>query len=167
MRRFHIATLPLLLLALLAAPLPAPAAGTCATEVLAAATGGAAIPWYSAGCYRRAARLVTPDVRAYSDAPQLITAAARRDRLRRLRVTVAKKAPASRLSIRFSPAVGSIRVSVFARKHGRFVLAGLGTLTGTNGTLRARLGSATRIRVSAGYVGSGDKPVAVLLTLTR
>ena len=167
MRRRLITLLPLALLALLVAPLSASAAGTCATDVVTAAAKGTPIPWYSAGCYRRATKLLTPDLRAYSDAGSLITTAARRDRLRKLRLAVAKRAPASKLSIRFSPAVGSIRVSVFAKKNGRFVLAALGTLKGASGTLRAKLGKATRIRVSAGYVGSGDKPVTVSLTLTR
>ena len=56
---------------------------------------------------------------------------------------------------------------MFARKNGRFVLAALGTLQGSSGTLKAKLGKATRIRVSAGYVGSGDTPVTVTTTLKR
>ena len=56
---------------------------------------------------------------------------------------------------------------MFAKKNGRFVLAALGTMKGASGTIKAKLGKATRIRVSAGYVGSGDTPVTVSLTLTR
>ena len=87
--------------------------------------------------------------------------------LLRLHLTVTRRAPKSVVTIGFSPAVGAIRVSVFARRNGRFVLAALGTLQGSAGTLRAKLGKATRIRVSAGYVGSGDTPVTVTTTLKR
>ncbi len=69
--------------------------------------------------------------------------------------------------MRFSPSVGSIRVAIFARRNGRFVVAAIGTLRGTGGTLRARLGTATRVRVSASYVGAGDRPVTVSTTLRR
>lgn len=159
--------LPLAALALLVTPLSASAAGNCGTEVLVTAAKGASIPWYSPGCYTRATKLLTPDLKNYSEAPAAISAAARRDRLHKLRLLISKKAPRSRISIAFSPAVGTIRVSVFAKKNGRFVLAALGTMKGAKGTIKAKLGKATRIRVSAGYVGSGDTPVTVSLTLTR
>ena len=97
----------------------------------------------------------------------MIAAAKRRDILRKLRIAVARKAPGSRVSVKFSPAVGSIRVSVFAKRNGRFVVAAIGTLQGAGGTLKARLGKAKRIRVSAGYVGAGDRPVTVTTTLKR
>jgi hypothetical protein len=165
--RTRLVLLPLVVLALLAAPLPASAAGNCGTEVITSVLKGSLTAWYSPGCYSRATKLLTPDLRNYSDAGDVISTAARRDRLRKLKLAVAKKAPNSRISIRFTPAVGTIRVSVFAKRNGRFVLAALGSMKGTSGTLKAKLGKATRIRVSAGYVGSGDKPVTVSLTLTR
>ena len=40
-------------------------------------------------------------------------------------------------------------------------------MRGTGGTLKARLGKATHIRVSASYVGAGDKPITVSTTLKR
>ncbi|MEO9174078.1 MAG: hypothetical protein ABI317_01105, partial [Gaiellales bacterium] len=84
-----------------------------------------------------------------------------------LHIAVAKKAPRRVVRITFSPAVGSIRTSIFAKRNGRFVVAAIGTLHGKGGTLKAKLGKATRIRVSAGYVGSGDTPVTVSITLKR
>ena len=93
--------------------------------------------------------------------------ARRRDVLHRLRIAVAKTAPGSKVKLTFRPSVGSIRVSIFAKKHGRFVVSAIGTMRGAGGTLRARLGKATRIRVSAGYVGAGDRPVTVSTTLKR
>jgi hypothetical protein len=154
---------------LLALPLSSAAAGTstCGTEIVTTAVQTSLANWYSPGCYAQAAKLVTPDMRAYSDVPAVIATAARRDRLRKLHITVAKKAPRSVVRIAFSPAVGTIRVSVFARKSGRFVVAAIGTLHGAGGTMKAKLGKATRIRGSAGYVGSGDTPVTVALTLKR
>jgi hypothetical protein len=165
--RTRLAFLPLLALALFATPIQASAAGTCGTEVLTTVLKGSSVAWYSPGCYTRATKLMTPDIKAYSDAGAVITTAARRDRLRKLKLAVAKKAPNSKLAIRFTPAVGTIRVSVFAKKNGRFVLAALTTMKGAGGTVKAKLGKATRIRVSAGYVGSGDKPLTVSLTLKR
>jgi hypothetical protein len=162
--------LPLLAvaLALLALPVSSTAAtSTCGTEIVTAAVTSSVTSWYSPGCYKQAARLVTPDMRAYSDVPAVVSAAAHRDLLRKLHITVAKKAPGSVVRIAFSPSVGTIRVSVFARKNGRFVAAAIGMLRGSGGTLKAKLGKATRIRVSAGYVGSGDTPVTVSLTLKR
>jgi hypothetical protein len=145
----------------------AAATSTCGTEIVTTAVQASVTSWYSPGCYAKAAKLVTPDMRAYSDVPAVISAAAHRDKLRKLHITVAKKAPRSVVRIAFSPAVGTIRVSIFARKSGRFVVAAIGTLHGAGGTLKAKLGKATRIRVSAGYVGSGDTPVTVTLTLKR
>jgi hypothetical protein len=46
-------------------------------------------------------------------------------------------------------------------------VAAVGTLRGARGTLRAKLGKATRIRVSVSYIGAGDKPVTVFKTLRR
>jgi hypothetical protein len=153
---------------LFALVVPVSASASCASEIVSAAAVKGSIPsWYSPGCYKRATRLLGSDLRDYSDVPDMIAAARRRDVLRRLRIAVAKKAPSSRVSIRFTPAVGSIRVSIFAKKNGRFVVAAIGTLRGAGGTLKARLGKATRIRVSAGYVGAGDKPITVSTTLRR
>jgi hypothetical protein len=147
--------------------IPASASANCSADIVSLATRGSVAAWYSPGCYTHALKLVTPEQRAYSDIPGLITLASRRDVLQRLRLTVAKRAPKSVVTIKFSLAVGAIRVSVFARKNGRFVLAALGTLQGPGGTLKARLGKATRIRVSAGYVGSGDTPVTATTTIKR
>jgi hypothetical protein len=155
-------------LVLLALPVSSPAGtSTCGTEIVTAAVESSVTSWYSPGCYRQAAKLVTPDMRAYSDVPAVVAAAAHRDLLRKLHIGVAKKAPGSVVRLAFSPSVGTIRVSVFARKNGRFVVAAIGTLHGAGGTLKAKLGKATRIRVSAGYVGSGDTPITVSLTLKR
>jgi hypothetical protein len=71
------------------------------------------------------------------------------------------------VKVTFTPAVGTIRVAVFAKKKGRFVAAAIATMKGRGGTLKARLGTATRIRVSTGYVGSGDKPIVVSTTVKR
>jgi hypothetical protein len=147
--------------------LPVSASAGCASEIVAAATKGGIAGWYSPGCYKGTSRLLGSDLRDYSDVPDLIAAARRRDVLRRLRIAVARKAPGGRISVTFTPAVGSIRVSVFARRSGRFVLAAIGTLRGAGGTLGARLGQARRIRVSARYVGAGDRPVTVSTTLRR
>jgi hypothetical protein len=147
--------------------IPATASASCSADIVSLATRGSVSAWYSPGCYTHALKLVGPDERSYSDIPSLITLASRRDLLQRLRLTVAKRAPKSVVTIKFSLAVGAMRVSVFARKNGRFVLAALGTLQGPGGTLKARLGTATRIRVSAGYVGSGDTPVTVTTTIKR
>jgi hypothetical protein len=153
---------------LLALVLPASAAASCSSEIVTvAATKGAIASWYSPGCYSRAQKLLGSDLRDYSDVPDLIAGAKRRDILRRLRIAIARKAPGGKLSVRFAPAVGSIRVSVFARRNGRFVVAAIGTLRGAGGTLKVRLGKATRIRVSASYVGAGDKPVTVSTILKR
>jgi hypothetical protein len=165
-------TRPRLLLAavslLAALALPASASASCASEVVTAAAVNGSIPsWYSPGCYRRASKLLGSDLRDYSDVPDLISAARRRDTLRRLRIAIARTAPRGKVAIRFTPAVGSIRVAIFARRNGRFVVAAIGTLRGAGGTLRAKLGKARRIRVSAGYVGAGDRPVTVSTTLRR
>ena len=153
--------------ALLALILPVSASAGCATDVVVAATSGRIASWYSPGCYTHATRLLGSDLRDYSDVPDLIDAARRRDILRRLRIAVARRAPGGRVRVQFTPAVGAIRVAVFAKRNGRFVVAAIGTLRGAGGTLRARLGRATRIRVSAGYVGAGDRPVTVTATLRR
>ena len=71
------------------------------------------------------------------------------------------------MTITFSPAVGSIRVSVFAGGADASWSPRSARCPGLAGTLKAKLGKATRIRVSAGYVGSGDKPVTVTTTLKR
>jgi hypothetical protein len=148
--------------------LPVSAFASCSTDIVTvAATKGSIAPWYSPGCYTRATKLLTSDLKAYSDVPSVINAAKRRDVLRKLKIAVAKKAPSSRVKVTFSPIVGSIRVSIFAKRSGRFVVAAIGTLGGSGGTLKAKLGKATRIRVSAGYVGSGDKPITVSTTLAR
>jgi hypothetical protein len=152
---------------LLALAVPVSASASCSSDIVSLATRGSVPAWYSPGCYKRAVKLVGPDMSAYSDVPSVIALANRRDVLLRLHLTVARRAPKSVVTISFSPAVGAIRVSVFARKNGRFVLAALGTLQGSGGTLKAKLGKATRIRVSAGYVGSGDTPVTVTTTLKR
>ena len=172
MRRARLS--PLLAGALLLLALPgASSAGTstCGTEIVTAAAETSVVNWYSPGCYRQAAKLVTPDMRAYSDIPTVISTAARRDLLRPLRITVAKKAPGGKVKIAFSPTVGSIRVSVFVRtggKGGRFVVAAVGTLRGAGGTLKSKkIGKGARIRVSAGYLGSGDTPRTLTLTLAR
>jgi hypothetical protein len=99
--------------------------------------------------------------------PDLIAASRRRDALSRLRIAVARRAPSGKVRVTFTPAVGSIRVSVFAKKHGRFVVAAIGTMSGSGGTIKARLGKARRIRVSASYLGAGDRPVTVSTTLKR
>jgi hypothetical protein len=154
--------------ALLALAVPASASASCATDIVAvAATKGSIPSWYSPGCYSRANKLLGSDLRDYSDVPDLIAAAKRRDTLRKLRIAVAKRAPGSKVKVTFSPAVGSIRVSVFAKRNGRFVVAAIGTMRGAGGTLRAKLGKATRIRVSASYLGAGDKPITVSTTLRR
>jgi hypothetical protein len=152
---------------LIALVLPVSAAASCPSEIVVAATKGSIVSWYSPGCYMRAAKLLGSDLRDYSDVPDLIAAAKRRDILRKLRIAVAHRAPGGRVDVKFTPAVGSIRVSVFARRNGRFVVAAIGTLRGAGGTLRARLGKAKRIRVSAGYVGAGDRPITVSTTLKR
>ncbi len=152
---------------LLALALPVSASASCSSDIVSQAGDGSVPGWYSPGCYKRALKLVGPDMSAYSDVPSVIALASRRDVLLRLRLTVARRAPRGIVIIGFSPAVGAIRVSVFARKNGRFVLAALGTLQGSGGTFKAKLGKATRIRVSAGYVGSGDTPVTVTTTLKR
>jgi hypothetical protein len=154
--------------ALAALAVPVTASASCSTEIVSAAATRGSIPgWYSPGCYRRASKLLGSDLRDYSDVPEMIAAARRRDILRKLRIAVVKRAPAGKVSIRFTPAVGSIRVSIFAKRNGRFVVAAIGTLRGAGGTLKARLGNATRIRVSASYVGAGDRPVTVSTTLRR
>jgi hypothetical protein len=154
--------------ALLALAVPAAASASCATDIVAVAATKDSIPsWYSPGCYLRATKLLGSDLRDYSDVPDLIAAAKRRDTLRKLKVAVAKRAPGSKVKVTFSPAVGSIRVSVFAKRSGRFVVAAIGTMRGAGGTLKAKLGKASRIRVSASYVGAGDKPITVSLTLKR
>jgi hypothetical protein len=153
---------------LVALAAPVSASASCSTEIVTAAAVKGSIPgWYSPGCYSRASRLLGSDLRDYSDVPDMIAAARRRDILRKLRIAVARKAPSGKVTIRFTPAVGSIRVSIFAKRNGRFVVAAIGTLRGAGGTLRARLGKATRIRVSASYVGAGDRPVTVSTTLRR
>ena len=152
---------------LLALVLPVSASASCGDDVVAAATKGSIPTWYSPGCYTRASKLLGSDLRDYSDVPDLIAAARRRDALIRLRIAVARRAPAGRVRVTFTPAVGSIRVSVFAKKHGRFVVAAIATLSGSGGTIRARLGKARRIRVSASYAGAGDKPITVSTTLKR
>jgi hypothetical protein len=159
--------LTLLASALVLLAIPVSASASCGNDVLQSAAKSSLTLWYSPGCYKQATRLLTPDLRQYSDAPDEINAAARRDRLRKLKVSVAKTAPGGKVKISFSPAVGAIRVSVFAKKNGRFVASAIGTLQSKGGTLKARLGKATRIRVSAGYPGSGDKPFTVSLTLKR
>jgi hypothetical protein len=167
MRRTRL--VPLLVGAVVLALPASSAAGTstCGTEIVTTALQTSLTSWYSPGCYVQAAKLETPDMRAYSDVPAIISTAAHRDRLRKLHITVAKKAPRSVVRITFSPPVGTMRVSIFARKNGRFVVAAIGALHGAGGTLKAKLGKATRIRVSAGYVGSGDTPGTVALTLKR
>jgi hypothetical protein len=153
---------------LLALGLPVSASASCANDIVTvAAAKGAIVSWYSPGCYQRANKLLGSDLRDYSDVPDLIAAAKRRDTLRKLQVAVAKRAPGSKVKVTFTPAVGSIRVSVFAKKNGRFVVAAIGTLQGAGGTLKAKLGKATRIRVSASYAGAGDRPITVSLTLKR
>jgi hypothetical protein len=152
---------------LVALLLPVSASASCPSEIVVAATKGSIASWYSPGCYMRATKLLGSDLRGYSDVRDVITAAKRRDILRKLRIAVAHRAPGGKVSVRFAPAVGSIRVSVFARRNGRFVVAASGTLRGAGGTLRARLGKAKRIRVSAGYVGAGDRPITVSATLKR
>jgi hypothetical protein len=153
---------------LVALAVPVTASASCSTEIVSTAVTKGSIPgWYSPGCYRRASKQLGSDLRDYSDVPELIAAARRRDILRRLRIAVARKAPAGKVSIRFTPAVGSIRVAVFAKRNGRFVVGAIGTLRGAGGTLKARLGRATRIRVSASYVGAGDRPVTVSTKLRR
>jgi len=152
---------------LFALVLPVSASASCADDVVLAATKGSISSWYSPGCYARASRLLGSDLRDYSDVPDLIAAARRRDALRRLRIAVGARAPGGKVAITFTPSVDSVRVSVFAKRNGRFVVAAIGTLHGTGGSLQARLGKATRIRVSAGYVGMGDRPVTVSSTLTR
>jgi hypothetical protein len=153
---------------LAALAVPVTASASCSTEIVSTAVTKGSIPgWYSPGCYRRASKQLGSDLCDYSDVPELIAAARRRDILRRLRIAVARRASAGKVSIRFTPAVGSIRVSIFARRSGRFVVAAIGTLRGAGGTLEARLGKATRIRVSASYVGAGDRPVTVSTTLKR
>jgi hypothetical protein len=153
---------------LAALAVPVTASASCSTEIVSTAVTKGSIPgWYSPGCYRRASKQLGSDLRDYSDVPELIAAARRRDILRRLRIAVARKAPAGKVSIRFTPAVGSIRVAVFAKRNGRFVVGAIGTLRGAGGTLKARLGRATRIRVSASYVGAGDRPVTVSTKLRR
>jgi hypothetical protein len=153
---------------LLALVLPVSASASCAQDIVSvAATTGSIASWYSPGCYTHATRLLGSDLRDYSDVPDLIAAAKRRDSLRKLRIAVARRAPGGKVRVKFTPAVGSIRVSVFARRNGRFVVAAIGTLRRAGGTLRARLGKATRIRVSARYVGAGDRPITVSTTLRR
>jgi len=152
---------------LLALVLPVSASASCADDVVAAAGKGSIASWYSPGCYSRATRLLGSDLGAYSDVPDLIAAARRRDTLRRLRIAIARRAPSSKVRVTFTPAVGSIRVAVFAKKHGRFVVAAIGTMQGGGGTIKARLGKAKRIRVSASYVGAGDRPITVSTTLRR
>jgi hypothetical protein len=152
---------------LLALAVPAYASASCSSDIVSQATSGSVLGWYSPGCYKRALKLVGPDQRGYTDIPGLIALASRRDILLRLHMAVATRAPNGVVSIQLAPTVGAIRVSVFARKNGRFVLAALGTLQGSGGTLKAKLGKATKIRVSAGYVGSGDTPVTVTTTLKR
>jgi hypothetical protein len=153
---------------LLTLALPVSASASCATDIVTVAVKQGSVPsWYSPGCYKRAVKLLGSDLRDYSNVPDLISAAKRRDTLRKLKIGVAKTAPGQKVKVTFSPAVGSIRVSVFARKHGRFVVAAISTLRGAGGTLKAKLGKATRIRVSASYVGAGDKPVTVSTTLQR
>jgi hypothetical protein len=159
--------LTLLASALVLLAVPVSASASCGNDVLQAAARSSLTLWYSPGCYKQATKLLTPDLRQYSDAPDEINTAARRDRTRKLKVAVAKTAPGGKVKVGFSPAVGTIRVSVFAKKNGRFVVAAIGTLRGTGGTLKAKLGKATRIRVSAGYPGSGDTPITVSLTLKR
>jgi hypothetical protein len=154
--------------ALLALALPVSASASCSTDIVSvAATKGSIPSWYSPGCYKRATKLLGSDLRDYSDVPEVIAAAKRRDTLAKLRIAIAKRAPGSKVKITFKPAVGSIRVSIFARKNGRFVVAAIGTMRGAGGTLKAKLGKATRIRVSASYVGAGDKPITVSTTLKR
>jgi hypothetical protein len=152
---------------LLALGLPISASASCADDVVGAATKGSIPGWYSPGCYSRASNELGSDLRDYSDVPDLIAAARRRDALRRLRIAVARRAPSGKVRVTFTPAVGSIRVSVFAKKHGRFVVAAIGTMSGSGGTIKARLGKARRIRVSASYLGAGDRPVTVSTTLKR
>jgi hypothetical protein len=152
---------------LLALVVPVSASASCADDVVLAATKGSIASWYSPGCYARASKLLGSDLRDYSDVPDLIAAARRRDALRRLRIAVGARAPGGKVAIAFTPSVGSVRVAVFAKRNGRFVVAAIGTLRGSGGTLHARLGKATRIRVSAGYVGMGDRPVTVSSTLKR
>ena len=168
----RLATLLAGALVLLALPVSSPAGtSTCGTEIVTAAATTSLVNWYSPGCYAQAARLVTPDMRTYSDIPTLISAAGHRDLLRPLQIAVAKKAPGGKVHITFTPTVGSIRVSVFVRtggKGGRFVVAAVGTLRGAGGVLKSKkVGKGARIRVSAGYVGSGDTPRTVTLTLAR
>jgi hypothetical protein len=153
---------------LVALAVPVSASASCASEIVTSAAVKGSLPsWYSPGCYTRANKLLGSDLRDYSDVPDMIAAARRRDVLRKLKIAVAKTAPGSKVKITFKPAVGSIRVSIFAKKHGRFVVSAIATMRGAGGTLRAKLGKATRIRVSAGYVGAGDRPVTVSTTLKR
>jgi hypothetical protein len=152
---------------LLALVLPVSASASCANDIVAVAVKGSIPSWYSPGCYLRANKLLGSDLRDYSDVPDLIAAAKRRDTLRKLKIAVAKRAPGSKVKVAFTPAVGSIRVSIFARKNGRFVVAAIGSMRGAGGTLKARLGNATRIRVTASYAGAGDKPITVSTTLKR
>jgi hypothetical protein len=172
MRRSRLVPLVAGALLLLALPGTSSAgSSTCGTEILTTAAQSSVSNWYSPGCYKQAAKLVTPDMSAYSDIGSVISTAARRDLLRPLRIAVAKKAPGGKVKITFSPTVGSIRVSVFVRKGGkggRFVVAAIGTLRGAGGTLKSKkVGKGARIRVSAGYVGSGDTPRTITLTLAR
>ena len=118
---------------LLALVLPVSASASCADDVVAAAGKGSIVNWYSPGCYSRATRLLGSDLRDYSDVPDLIAAARRRDTLRRLRIAIARRAPSSKVRVTFTPAVGSIRVAVFAKRHGRFVVAAIGTMQGSGG----------------------------------
>jgi hypothetical protein len=139
----------------------------CGTEILTTSVKGNLSAWYSKGCYARALKLLTPDLKQYSDAPAAISTAARRDRLRKLRIVIAKRAAHGRVKITFTPAVGTIRVAIFAKKGGRFVPAAVTSVRGKRATIRARLGTAKRIRVSVGYVGSGDRPIVVSTTVKR
>jgi hypothetical protein len=154
-----------------AAALMAPLSGAdaarpnCGTEIVKTSVKGNLSAWYSRGCYARALKLLTPDLKQYSDAPAVISTAARRDRLRKLRVTVAKRAPNGRVKLTFKPSVGTIRVAIFAKKGGRFLPAAVVSVKGSGATVKARLGKATRIRVSLGYVGSGDRPVVLSATV--
>jgi hypothetical protein len=167
MRRTLLAVGVLVTCALPASASAASIPSTCPTEIVSAAVTGSVPSWYSQGCYSRALKLLGSDLRDYSDVPDIIATARRRDVLLRLHIAIGKKAPGSRVTIALSPAVGTIRVSIFAKNKGRFVLAAIGILRGSGGTLKGKLGKATRIRVSAGYVGSGDTPVTVTATIKR
>ena len=104
----RLSLLPLLALLLLAAvPLQASAAGNCGTEVLTTALKGPVNAWYSPGCYKRAVKLETPDMKAYSDIGAVISTATRRDRLRKLKIAIPTKAPGSKVTVKFTP--GSAR----------------------------------------------------------